>query len=64
MKIIRQACYKCRDTSDKRKKLDTIIVCTVKFERIGHPKLGEKLALLLKQKQLIIGRGRLFSLLR
>ncbi|MEY0878633.1 IS3 family transposase [Providencia manganoxydans] len=65
MKITRQAYYKRQDTSDKRKKLDAIIVCAVKSERTVHPRLGvRKLHFLLKQKQLIIGRDRLFSLLR
>ncbi len=40
MKIIRQAYYKRQDTSDKRKKLDSIIVCAVKSERTVHPSLG------------------------
>nr|WP_157879473.1 IS3 family transposase [Xenorhabdus poinarii] len=65
MKITRQAYYKRQDTSDKRKRSEAIIVCAVKSERTVQPRLGvRKLHFLLKQKQLIIGRDRLFSLLK
>lgn len=65
MKISRQAYYKRQDTSEERKKTDAIIVDAVKGERVFQPRLGgRKLHFILKQKQFVIGRDRLFSLLK
>lgn len=63
MNISLQAYYKRQDKAEERQKADTIIIDIVKSERVFHPRLGgRKLHFILKQKQMIIGRDRLFSL--
>lgn len=65
MQISRQAYYKRLDKTEERKKIDTAIIAAVKSERAFHPRLGgRKLYFILKQKQIFIGRDRLFSLLK
>lgn len=65
MNISRQAYYKRQDKTEERQKVDTAIIDVVKSERAFHPRLGgRKLHFILKQKQMIIGRDRLFSLLK
>lgn len=65
MNISRQAYYKRQDKTEERQKIDTAIIDIVKSERAFHPRLGgRKLHFILKQKQMIIGRDRLFSLLK
>lgn len=65
MKISRQAYYKQIDKPEERRKSDAIIVCAVKSEHTFHPRLSNrKLHFILKQKQIIIDRDRLFSLLK
>ncbi|WP_125891363.1 IS3 family transposase [Providencia rettgeri] len=65
MNISRQAYYKRQDKTEKRQKIDTAIIDIVKSERAFHPRLGgRKLHFILKQKQMIIGRDGLFTLLK
>ncbi|UPS61183.1 IS3 family transposase [Providencia rettgeri] len=65
MNISRQAYYKRQDKTEERQKIDTAIIDIVKSERAFHPRLGgRKLHFILKQKQMIIGRDRLFTLLK
>ncbi|WP_409277909.1 IS3 family transposase [Providencia rustigianii] len=65
MQISRQAYYKRLDRTEERKKIDMAIIDVVKSERAFHPRLGvRKLLFILKQKHILIGRDRLFSLLK
>lgn len=65
MQISRQAYYKRLDRTEERKKADSAIIDVVKSERVLQPRLGgRKLHFILKQKQMAIGRDRLFSLLK
>ncbi len=61
----RQAFYKRCETEVRRHEQEKHVLTFVQTERMRHPRLGtRKLLYLLRKNQLLIGRDRLFSLLK
>lgn len=65
MNISRQAFYKRCNALQNRDNINVLAISAVKTERMDQPRLGvRKLHRILLQKQIVMGRDRLFSLLK